>query len=99
MAIVIVGMLDEREEALRTIKEQIERRGHRTVLIDIGVGTGAVVPALKADVSSREMVELARGAGSSATGRKETAASLMAEGLTKKSAPSTSRASLRGSLP
>jgi hypothetical protein len=28
MAIVIVGMLDEREEALRLIRDRIERRGH-----------------------------------------------------------------------
>lgn len=35
MSIVIVGMLDEREEALKLIKKQIERRGHRAILIDV----------------------------------------------------------------
>ena len=38
MAIAIVGMLDEREEALRLIRERIEQRGHRAYLIDISVG-------------------------------------------------------------
>ena len=38
MSIVIVGMLDERKEALKLIKEQIEKRGHKTVLIDISIG-------------------------------------------------------------
>lgn len=87
MSIVIVGMLDEREEALRIIKDQIERRGHETVLIDIAVGTGAVVPSLKADVSCREIVALAERA---ARGERDTCASgevaitsLMAEGLAR----------------
>jgi len=47
MAIVIVGMLDEREEALKIIKEKIEKRGHKTLLIDISIGTGAIVSSLK----------------------------------------------------
>jgi hypothetical protein len=35
MAIVMVGMLDEREEVFTVIKEQIERRGHKSTLIDV----------------------------------------------------------------
>ncbi len=46
MAIVIVGMLDEREEALRLIRDRIRQRGHVTCLIDISVGTGGIVPTL-----------------------------------------------------
>ena len=61
MSIAIVGMLDEREEALKIIKEKIEERGHHAILIDISIGTGAIAPALKADVSSNEIVRLAGG--------------------------------------
>ena len=83
MSIAIVGMLDEREEVLKVIKQQIEKRGHKTLLIDIAVGNGAIVPTLKADVSSREVIGLAKGAKGSAAGREATV-SRMAEGLTKK---------------
>jgi uncharacterized protein (UPF0261 family) len=86
--IAIVGMLDEREEALGLIKDRIERRGHRTVLIDISIGTGAIVPALKPDVSCLDLVALA---GGPAEGVREMlmdnrheAISLMARGLTAK---------------
>jgi uncharacterized protein (UPF0261 family) len=41
MAIAVVGMLDEREEALKIIKDQIEKRGHQAILIDVTIGTGA----------------------------------------------------------
>jgi len=57
--IAIVGMLDEREQALRLLKERIEQRGHRGILIDISVGNGAIVPSLKADVSCQELAKLA----------------------------------------
>jgi uncharacterized protein (UPF0261 family) len=81
MPIAIVGMLDEREEALRVIKDRIERRGHGTCLIDISVGTGAIVPKLKADVSCRELAELAEKSLGAAVAQKRTATSIMAEGL------------------
>jgi len=42
MAIAIVGMLDEREQALRLIKEEIERHGHQTILIDVTIGPVAL---------------------------------------------------------
>jgi uncharacterized protein (UPF0261 family) len=61
MAIVVVGMLDEREEALRVIAQGIAERGHPTVLVDISIGTGAIIPGLKADVSPRELLDLAHG--------------------------------------
>ena len=53
MSIAIVGMLDEREEALGIIKDCIAQRGHKALLMDITVGTGAIVPSLQADVSLR----------------------------------------------
>jgi uncharacterized protein (UPF0261 family) len=81
MVIAIVGMLDEREEALRAIQERIEQRGHRTCLIDISVGTGAIVPTLEADVSSRELAELAESSAGIAVGRGDAPTSVMAEGL------------------
>jgi hypothetical protein len=34
----MAGMLDEGEEAFRVIKEQIERRGHKSILIDVKRG-------------------------------------------------------------
>jgi uncharacterized protein (UPF0261 family) len=88
MSIAVVGMLDEREEALGTIKSQIEQRGHKTVLIDISIGTGAIVPTLKADVTCRELVLLADGPAEGVEGmlmgQRERAISIMADGLTKK---------------
>jgi uncharacterized protein (UPF0261 family) len=58
MVIVIVGMLDERQDALALIKSRIERKGHRVLLVDISIGTGGIVPSLKADVSCEEIVRL-----------------------------------------
>ncbi len=88
MPIVIVGMLDEREEALRLIKEQIEKRGHQTILMDVSIGTGAIVSSLNVDVSCNEIAKL--GAGTLEEIKKmlakerDKATSIMAEGLTKK---------------
>jgi uncharacterized protein (UPF0261 family) len=76
MSIAIVGMLDEREEALRLIKEVIERRGHKTCLIDISIGTGAIVPTVKPDVSCAELAQL--------TGSSDGATTIMTEGLRAK---------------
>ena len=61
MAIAVVGMLDEREEALKIIKDQIEKRGHQVILIDVTIGTGAIATTLKADVGSDELARLAGG--------------------------------------
>src|SRR5271169_2278406 len=81
MSIAIVGMLDEREPALRLIKDRIEQRGHKTCMIDISVGSGAIIPSLKADVSCGDLIELAeKSAGIAITGER-TATSIMAEGL------------------
>jgi hypothetical protein len=47
MAIAVVGMLDEREEALSIIRAHIEKRGHKSLLIDISIGTGAITSSRK----------------------------------------------------
>lgn len=88
MAIVIVGMLDEREQALRIIKEQVERRGHKTLLIDVSIGTGAIVSSLKADVGCDEVIRLGGGTVEQVNGmlakEREKVTSIVAEGLTRK---------------
>jgi uncharacterized protein (UPF0261 family) len=88
MPIAIVGMLDEREDALGTIKDRIEQRKHETLLIDISIGTGAIVPSLKADVTCSELAALAGGPAEGVAGmlldRRDKAISIMAKGLTEK---------------
>jgi uncharacterized protein (UPF0261 family) len=88
MAIAIVGMLDEREQVLRMIKDQIEKRGHKVILIDITIGTGAIAPALKADVTSDEIARLAGGSlediKKMLAKERDKVTSMMAEGLSKK---------------
>jgi uncharacterized protein (UPF0261 family) len=81
-------MLDEREGALTVIKDQIEKRGHKALLIDISIGTGAVVPSLKADVSCEEIAILAgrtiEEVKRMLASERDQATSLMADGLMKK---------------
>src|SRR5512142_156316 len=88
MSIVVVGMLDEREEALKIIKDQIEKRGHRVILVDVTIGTGAIAPALKPDVTSDEIARLAGGSLEDVkkmlAKEREKATSMMAEGLSRK---------------
>jgi len=88
MPIVIIGMLDEREDALAIIKDRIEGRGHKTILIDISIGTGAIVSKLKADVSCEDVVRLAGGTIEDVRNmlakERDKATSLVAEGLKKK---------------
>jgi uncharacterized protein (UPF0261 family) len=88
MSIVIIGMLDEREGALKIIKDQIEMRGHKTTLIDISIGTGAIVSSLKADVSCDDVVRLAGGTIEEVRDmlakERDKATSLVAEGLKRK---------------
>ena len=85
MTIAIIGMLDEREEGLRLLKSRIEARGHKTALVDITIGTGAIKPSLKPDILSEEVAR----AGGSTTAEikrllakdRDKATSMMAEGL------------------
>ncbi len=88
MTVAIVGMLDEREAGLTLIKGHIEQRGHKTVLIDISMGTGAIDSALKADITCDE-VALAGGAPIEGVREmlakeRDKATLTMAEGLGKK---------------
>ena len=55
MAIAIIGMLDEREAGITLIKDYIAQKGHKPILIDISIGTGAIDSALKADISCSEI--------------------------------------------
>jgi uncharacterized protein (UPF0261 family) len=88
VTIAIVGMLDEREAGLTLIKDQIEKRGHKVLLIDISMGTGAIDSGLKADIACEE-VALAGGAPIESVREmlareRDKATSTMAEGLGKK---------------
>ncbi len=88
MAIVVVGMLDEREEGLQLLKERIEGRRHHTILADISIGTGAIKPALQADIPCEDIA----GAGGTTmeivkgmlARQRDKATAIMAEGLCKK---------------
>ena len=85
MTIAIVGMLDEREEALSLIKKRIEQRGHRALLIDISIGTGAIVPSIKANIGFGEVSASGGGPAAGVAGylpdRREEAISIMSRGL------------------
>ena len=88
MGIAVVGMLDEREEGLRLIKEHIERRGHKPILMDITIGTGAITSTLQAEISCED---LAKAGGTTIDAIKEMlakerdkATSMMATGLGKR---------------
>ena len=73
---------------LKIIKDQIEKRGHQAILIDVTIGTGAIAATLKADVSSDEIARLAGGTlediKKMLAKERDKATSLMAEGLSKK---------------
>jgi uncharacterized protein (UPF0261 family) len=88
MAIVMVGMLDEREAALKIIKDAIEGRGHKAILIDISIGTGAGVSSLKPDVTSGELIEpmgeTVEGIRGMLAKERDKATGLVAEGLRRK---------------
>ena len=57
MAILMIGMVDEREEALTLLKQKIERRGHQACLADVSIGTGSIVPALKPEITPEEIAQ------------------------------------------
>ena len=88
VSIAIVGMLDEREGALRTVRDQIRARGHKPLLIDISIGTGAIIPALVADVSCGEIAGLAgttiENVREMVARKRDRATFLMADGLKRK---------------
>ena len=55
-SIVIIGTANTKGEQLRFLKERIESRGHRGILMDISMG-GA--PAFEADITPEEIAHLA----------------------------------------
>ena len=88
MSIAVCGMLDERQESLRLLREKIEQKGHKTIIIDFSIGTGGIEASLKADITCDEV---ARAGGKSIDKIRgmlakewNKATSAMAEGLTKK---------------
>jgi uncharacterized protein (UPF0261 family) len=88
MSIAVIGMLDEREPAISLLKEEIEKRGHKAIVIDISIGTGAITPSLKAQITDDDV---ARAGGSTAKEirdmllkARDKAVSIMSEGLIKK---------------
>src|SRR3990172_538179 len=95
-------MLDEREEILKIIKRQIERRGHETILIDVSIGTGAITPSLRADIGCEEVAGLAGKTIDEIRGmvvtERDKATSLMAEGLTKKASELYETGALQGMI-
>jgi uncharacterized protein (UPF0261 family) len=88
MAIAVVGMIDEREDALCLIKERIKQRGHEALLVDISIGTGAIIPSLKADIDCGELSQSGGGPSEGVAGylpdRRKEAISIMTNGLKNK---------------
>ncbi|RJR47347.1 MAG: hypothetical protein C4576_09800 [Desulfobacteraceae bacterium] len=88
MAIVIAGMLDERDEGLRLLKDTVENRGHEAILIDISIGTGAIVSELEARIPCEEVAQAAGTSIAAVRGmlakEREKATTLMAQGLGRK---------------
>ena len=54
--IVIIGTVNTKGEQLRFLKERIESRGHRGILMDISMGGR---PAFEADITPEEIADLA----------------------------------------
>lgn len=52
--IALAGALDTKGEEFKFVKDEIERRGHRTFIIDTGV---VGEPAFKADITSEQVAE------------------------------------------
>jgi uncharacterized protein (UPF0261 family) len=102
MAIAICGMLDEREDGLLLIKEKIEARGHKTIVIDFSIGTGGITPTLTPAITCDE---LARAGGAdigtlraSLTREREKVTSAMARGLAARTLELHQRGELQGIL-
>lgn len=98
MAIAIVGMLDEREEALGVIQERIQQRGHATCLVDISVGAGAIAPVLEPDVGARELAQRAEQASGLSAERGDARATVATEGLRALVRDLYSRGELQGMI-
>ena len=53
--IVILGTLDTKGEQLQLLKDKILARGHRAILMDMGMGSE---PRVKPDITAREIAGL-----------------------------------------
>lgn len=100
MPVLIIGMIDEREEALTLLKEKIERRGHTVMLADVSIGTGSIVPALKPEITP-EVIAQAGGSNLETirgmlAKERDKAISTMAEGMTKKAVEMYAAGELQG---
>ncbi|MEJ5376306.1 MAG: Tm-1-like ATP-binding domain-containing protein [bacterium] len=88
MAVAIVGMLDERQEALSFLCQRIRSKGMEALLIDTSLGIGGISPREAPDVSSGELARLGGIQSGSirelAVSNREKATSLMSQGLTEK---------------
>jgi len=100
MSILIIGMVDEREEALTLLKEKIEKRGHEVMLADVSVGTGSIVPALKPEISPEEIAQAGGSNLETIRGmlakERDKAISMMAEGMAKKTVEMYAAGELQG---
>ncbi|MBI4788108.1 MAG: Tm-1-like ATP-binding domain-containing protein [Chloroflexi bacterium] len=100
MQILVIGMLDEREEGLALLKEKIQARRHEAVIADVSIGTGALAPALAADITPAEIA--AAGGSSIETVRgmlakeRDKAISTMAEGMAKRAVELYAAGELQG---
>lgn len=87
MSILIIGMVDEREEALTLLKEKIAKRGHPVALADVSIGTGAIVPALKPDITPAAIAQAGGSTIETIRGmlakERDKAIALMADGMAK----------------
>lgn len=100
MAVGIVGMLDEREEALSLLCERIGSRGMEPLLFDTSLGVGGISPSLRPDVSSSELARL----GGLQKGEikelaqkdREKATAVLSQGLTEKLVELQSSNRIRG---
>lgn len=93
-------MVDEREEALTLLKEKIEKRGHKVALADVSIGTGAIVPALKPDITPSKIAQAGGSTIETIRGmlakERDKAISTMAEGMAKKAVEMYAAGELQG---
>lgn len=59
MAIILIGMLDEREPGLQLARNEIMARDHDAILVDISIGNGAIVPTLQPDLDNQKIAAAA----------------------------------------
>lgn len=100
MAILMIGMVDEREEALTLLREKIQHRGHRAILADISIGTGAILPALKPEITPEEIAQAGGNSLETIRGmlakERDKAISTMAEGMARKAVEMYAAGNLQG---